>query len=104
MNRKGTTQLIITFSVILIVGALFIGLAKSCSSNGMAKNFGGSMEIKLPVNTKLVNVTWKESQLWYVTRPMKKDETPETYTFQEKSTLGILEGTITIKESTTSVE
>lgn len=71
----------------------------SCTDNTMAKSFGGNMDINLPTNTKLVNVTWKESELWYLTRPMHADETAETFTFHEKSSFGMLQGTVTFHET-----
>lgn len=71
----------------------------SCTDNEMARNYGGKEEVTLPVGTKLLNLTWKEDHLWYLTRPMTNNETPETYTFQEKSNYGILQGEIIIKET-----
>ncbi len=56
------------------------------------------MNLELPENTKLVNVTWKEGNLWYLTKNMDSSDVAETYTFQEKSSLGIAEGCITITE------
>lgn len=47
-----------------IVPLLFLGVfAASCSRNERAKNFGGNMTITLPCQQKLVNITWKESEL-----------------------------------------
>ena len=37
--------------------------------------------------------------LWYLTRPMREEEEPETHTFQQSSEFGILEGTVTVVES-----
>ncbi len=67
-------------------------------SNWAAKNFGGTMNVKLPCNEKLYDVTWKGDSFWYVTRPMRADEKPETYVFREKSNMGLLEGDVKIKE------
>jgi hypothetical protein len=53
----------------------------------------------LPNNQKLVNVTWKEGELWYLTRQMKQGEVAETYTFNEKSSFGLIEGTVIITEN-----
>ena len=68
--------------------------------NYFARTTGGNVTIDLPPNTKLISVQWREknSSLWYLTRPMRKDEYPETYTFQEDSNIGVLEGTVTINE------
>lgn len=69
-----------------------------CTQQERAKSFGGSMTIDLPENTKLINITWKEDNLWYLTREMGIDEEPETYVFSESSSYGLFEGTITIQE------
>ena len=64
------------------------------------KNFGGSMTIELPKGQKLEEITWKDdTDLWYLTRPMREDEIAETHTFQESSEFGVLEGTVTIIET-----
>jgi hypothetical protein len=47
----------------------------------------------------LVNVTWKESQIWYLTRPMTSQDSCQIYTFHEESSWGMMEGTYTIIET-----
>jgi hypothetical protein len=74
-------------------------LLASCTENQRAKSFGGTSTMNLPKGEKLVNVTWKGDEIWYLTRPMKSDESPETYTYREESSLGVIEGTVIIKES-----
>lgn len=81
--------------IIVLVVSVFI---QSCTENMKAKNFGGSAEVSLPANQKLVNVTWKDDDLWYITRPMHPTDSAETYTFHEESSFGVWEGTYTIKE------
>lgn len=71
----------------------------SCTENSRVKNWGGEGTINLPKGQKLVNVTWKESQIWYLTRPMDSTDVAETYSFQEESSYGVMEGTYTIVES-----
>ncbi len=61
--------------------------------------WGGNQTIELPKGEKLEEITWKDSDLWYVTRPMRDDEIPEEHKFQEKSNYGVAKGIITIKES-----
>ena len=41
--------------------------------------------MSLPFGEKLEQVTWKMDAFWYLTRPMREGEVPETHTFQEKS-------------------
>lgn len=84
---------------ITILSLLVVSLLASCSSNEMAKNYGGTMTVTLPPNQKLLNVTWKDANLWYLTREMKVTDSLESYTFQEKSELGIQEGTVIFIES-----
>ena len=71
----------------------------SCTENSRVKNFGGEGTFNLPKGQKLVNVTWKETQLWYLTRPMHSNETAETYQFQEESSWGVIQGTFIIVET-----
>jgi hypothetical protein len=52
----------------------------------------------LPSGQKLVIVTWKDDNLWVLTKPMTEKDVAETYTFQEESSFGILEGTYIITE------
>lgn len=64
------------------------------------KNFGGNMTIKLPKGQKLEEITWKDdTDLWYLTRPMRENEVAETHTFQQNTEFGIFEGTVTIVET-----
>lgn len=73
----------------------------ACTENERVKKWGGTSVIELPIGKKLINITWKGEQLWYITRPMRKDEKPETYRFHEESNFGLLEGTYIVKESRT---
>lgn len=77
---------------------LIIVLVSSCSEQGKARSYGGEMNVTLEPNQKLVEVTWKGSQLWFLTKEMSGDDTAESYNFYEKSTLGIIEGSVKIKE------
>lgn len=66
--------------------------------NPVTRKMGGDMTIHLKPGEKLINVTWKETSLWFLTRPMKVGEAADTYKFKEDSTWGVLEGTVTIVE------
>lgn len=70
----------------------------SCTENTMVKKFGGKATMELKPNEKLVNVTWKEADLWVLTRPMTEKDSAVTYTFREKSGFGIVQGEYTIVE------
>lgn len=66
--------------------------------NFRAKHLGGTITVQLNSGQKLVNATWKDAQLWYLTRPMHSNEVVETYYFKEKSMSGVLEGTVIFQE------
>ena len=83
-------------SKILIVAILILS---GCTQQERARSFGGTATTNLPAGEKLVTVTWKETDLWLLTRPMKDTEQPETYHFREDSTWDVMEGTVVIKES-----
>jgi hypothetical protein len=83
-------------TIFLTLGlALILG---SCTQNQRAKKWGGTADYDLECNKKLVEVTWKGDQMWFLTRDMKEDEVAETYEFKEQSSYGLLEGTVKIRE------
>lgn len=71
----------------------------SCTDNEKARNYGGTETINLDPNLKVVNVTWKENDIWILTKPMVATDSAETWTFQEKSSMGVYEGKIILVES-----
>ena len=80
--------------------AILMGvMVTSCTENVRVKTWGGEGTINLPKGRKLVNVTWKENQVWYLTRPMNSNDVAETYQFQEESSWGVVEGTYNIVET-----
>ena len=81
---------------LIITGLAF---AIGCTQNQRAKSFGGTATENLPAGQKLVNATWKEDHLWYLTRPMHTNDVAENYTFKESSSWGILQGTVILKET-----
>lgn len=52
--------------LITILAIAFAG----CTKQEMARNYGGTATENFPAGRKLLNVTWKEDHLWYLTRPM----------------------------------
>ncbi len=83
----------------IILAATAAILLFGCTENQRAKQFGGTVTVDLPKEEKLVIVTWKDDNMWYLTRPFKDGEEPETYKFKEESSWGLAEGTVIIKES-----
>jgi hypothetical protein len=77
---------------LIFIAIATLGLA-SCTDNYRAKHLGGTEEIKLNANEIVLNVTWKESEMWICT---KDTVTGVTY-FREKSNWGVMEGTVILK-------
>ena len=71
----------------------------SCTENQMARKFGGTAEIKLPRGEKLLMVTWKETNLFYLTEPMDSNYIPKTKIFREDSNYGLIESKVVFIES-----
>ena len=69
-----------------------------CTPNGLTKEFGGKMTIELEPGNKLEEITWKDANLWILTRPMKENESAETHTFYESSEYHAFEGEVVIIE------
>lgn len=82
------------------VCVIFVSLV-SCTDNAKVRFWGGNETITLPPGDRLVNITWKGGErettsLWLLTK--KNTTKPTTYSFKEKSSFGMLEGEIIIKE------
>lgn len=81
--------------IVLMAGLLvFTG----CNSQYAARKFGGTTTVLLPAGKKIVNVTWKDSHLWYLMRPKHVGETAEVWEFHEDALFGMLNGTVLLKE------
>ena len=84
--------------IVFVVCLLLLVVAFSCTQQQRARNFGGTATENLPPGRKLVVATWKEDSLWFLTRPMRSDEQPETYEFKESSSFGMVQGAVIIQE------
>jgi hypothetical protein len=82
----------------LLIFVLSLGILMGCTQNQRAKQWGGTATTELASGQKLVNVTWKDAQLWVLTKPMTTNDVAEIYTFKEFSSMGIVEGTVILKE------
>lgn len=87
-----------TMTAVILAALITCG----CTENQRARNYGGSMTVKIEKGQKVVNATWKGADgtgnLWILTRPMRTNETAEVLVFQEKSTFGVMEGKVILKE------
>lgn len=77
---------------ILVSSIIIMGIF-SCTDNTMVRRYGGNEEVALKKNEKLLNVSWKEEDLWVLTI----DTTTQIKYFREKSRLGVFEGEISFK-------
>ena len=96
MGRAGSMLKVTVCLALIFVFILFLANVPSC--NFMARSFGGTITVNLPDNQKLVNATWKNSSLWYLTKPMKSEDVAENYTFKEDANFGVMEGTVIFVE------
>ena len=71
----------------------------ACTENQRTKAFGGTMEVKLPCDQVVFDVTWKGEDLWYATQSPRPDWRPETKRFVEYSSYGLIEGEVRLIES-----
>lgn len=97
-------EFLLKIGVVIVVIILGFSFLRGCSEQSITKNFGGETELILEPNRKLVEITWKDNSLWYLTREMGENEEAEEYLFQEKDPLGTLEGTVIVKEVKMSEE
>lgn len=65
----------------------------SCTDNERARRFGGTEEVSLKPNEVVLNITWKENEMWICT----KDTVTNITYFREKSSWGVMEGTVILK-------
>lgn len=71
----------------------FVSIFTSCN-NTITRKYGGTTKIALPAGHTLVNVTWKDTDIWVLTKgPDGK------FYFHEDSKWGVFEGTVEITEN-----
>jgi hypothetical protein len=91
MKKKTLSLSLLTIATLTILGLIF--LTSSCTENQRARSFGGTEEVSLKPNEIVLNVTWKQDQMWICT----KDTLTKTVYFREKSSWGMLEGAVVLK-------
>lgn len=98
--KKGLVKFLggLVYFIMLVVFIIIMFSFGGCTQNQKVKEFGGTAELYLPKGQKLVVMTWKEDNLWTLTKPMKDTDIAETYTFSEESSFGMFEGTYIIHE------
>lgn len=88
IHKVWVMALVVIFAVFMLIGC----------EQAVTKSLGGDMTMDLEPGEKLEMITWKEDDLWYLTRPMREGEKAETHVFKQSSVTGIFEGTVTIVE------
>jgi hypothetical protein len=78
--------------LLMLLIAIVVGVS-SCTENERAKNYGGKEDITLKPSEQFVNATWKDNDLWLIT----KDTLTNEYIMREKSSYGVWEGEIRIQ-------
>lgn len=68
-------------------------MLSSCTKNQRTRTLGGTETIQVNKNEIVLNVTWKQDQMWICTR----DTVTNITYFREKSSWGVLEGTVILK-------
>ena len=82
----------------LLTLALFTLAATACTENIRARKLGGTAKIEVKTGHKVVGASWKQSDLWVLTRPMHAGEAPETLALTESSSWGVVEGHVLLVE------
>ena len=85
-----------TIKVMLL---LFILVTITGCEQTVSRHFGGNMTITLNPGERLIEATWKNDDIWYLTEPMDSDYIPKTKVFKESALFGVFNGTVTFIES-----
>jgi hypothetical protein len=90
-------KLFFIFGIVIVVLVAVITL-NSCDQ-ALTRSMGGTTKVQLESGEKLLEVTWKGDNIWYLVEPMDTDYVPKTKTFKESSRAGILEGKVIFIET-----
>ena len=93
-NRRS----LLVFLAILAVTFITCGFVLGCTENQRARQFGGTGHVEVKPGHKIVGATWKNTDLWVLTRPVRPGEEPETLSLREFSSWGAIEGEMLLRE------
>lgn len=82
-----------------IFAIIAISFCGSCTPNQLAREYGGTVKVKVEPGYKVTSATWKGQDLFYFVEPMEEDYTPKEKKFIESSSFGIIESTVIFTES-----
>lgn len=77
----------------MMILVAMVVVMSSCTENVRARHWGGTETLTLKPNEKVLNVTWKDNEMWVCTQ----DTITRVVYFREKSSWGVMEGTVIIK-------
>jgi hypothetical protein len=80
--------------IFILTGLISVLGLSSCTENQRAKGFGGTATVDIPEGQRLIDVTWKGDQIWYLTDDMPVGYEAKTYNFLEESSYGMVEGKV----------
>ena len=84
--------------VLFILAVALVICTASCTENIRARKMGGKMTVNLPKGKKLINATWKDTNLWYLVEDMEDGYVPKTKHMYEESPHGLIEGEVVFIE------
>ena len=82
-----------------LLGIFAIIAISGCTPNQIAREYGGTVKVKVEPGYKVTSATWKDQDLFYFIEPMEDGYIPKEKKFIESSSYGILESTVIFKES-----
>ena len=81
-----------------LIFILTLSLCLVSREQTITRSFGGTTVVELEPGEKLVEVTWKGDDIWYLVEPMDSNYIPKTKVFKENSRFGTLEGKVIFNE------
>lgn len=84
---------------LIIAILLSVGIYAGIDNQAVTKTMSGTTTVTLEPNRKLVSLSWKDNNLWVLSRNMKPREAPNVYHYDERSRFGVLEGRVIVIES-----
>lgn len=96
MKNQCPVLLLLALVLITFVTCCF---ALGCTENQRARQYGGTGHVEVKPGHKIVGATWKNTDLWVLTRPMRAGEEPEVLSLREFSSWGVVEGEMLLREA-----
>lgn len=98
-NGSVTIGDVLYVAALILVYAGIIFIATGGTKQLRARHWGAATTNYVANGHKLVIATWKNGNLWLLTKKMDSNDVAETYDFNESSGYGFLQGKITIIET-----